>query len=443
MNKKIKNKIRISPFIFIFLSFLIVIFIGSFLLWLPISQTENRLSYLDSLFLSTSAICVTGLTPVSNLADHLSIFGRIILSILIEIGGLGIVSIMMFIAILFGFKITFNQRSLLKEALNQNEVGGIVNMLIKIVSTALIIQFVGFILNFISLYFIEHLSFAESLGYGLFHAISSFNNAGFDLFGSSSLINYSNNYLLMFSTCLMIFLGGIGFIVIFDIIQKRSIRKLSLHSKIVLTMSAILLVVGTLLIKLLNFGTISLHDAIFLSFSLRTAGFTTVDLNNLSLASQIIMFILMFVGAGSASTGGGIKVSTFFVLILAFKNFAQGNKDIHVFKRQIPNDQVSKAFILTSFSTFFIIIISTIIATIEKNNFNLLQIFFEVVSGFGTVGLSLSVTPLLSSLSKLVICVTMFTGRLGPLLFISLFHKKHEVIKKDQVGFVEENVIIG
>lgn len=443
MNKKLKNKIRLSPFIFIFLSFLIVIFIGSFLLWLPISQTDNKLSYIDSLFLSTSAICVTGLTPVSNLAEHLNIFGRVILAILIEIGGLGIVSIMMFIAILFGFKITFNQRSLLKEALNQNEVGGIVNMLIKIVSTALIIQFVGFILNFISLYFIEHLSFAESLGYGLFHAISSFNNAGFDLFGSSSLINYSNNYLLMFSTCLMIFLGGIGFIVIFDIIQKKSIRKLSLHSKIVLTMSTILLVVGALLIKLLNFDTISLHDAIFLSFSLRTAGFTTVDLNNLSLASQIIMFILMFVGAGSASTGGGIKVSTFFVLILAFKNFAQGNKDIHVFKRQIPNDQVSKAFILTSFSTFFIIIISTVIATIEKNNFNLLQIFFEVVSGFGTVGLSLSVTPLLSSLSKLVICATMFTGRLGPLLFISLFHKKHEVIKKDQVGFVEENVIIG
>lgn len=443
MNKKIKNKIRVSPFIFIFLSFLIVIFIGSFLLWLPISQTENRLSYLDSLFLSTSAICVTGLTPVSNLAEHLSIFGRIILSILIEIGGLGIVSIMMFIAILFGFKITFNQRSLLKEALNQNEVGGIVSMLIKIVSTALIIQFVGFILNFISLYFIEHLSFAESLGYGLFHAISSFNNAGFDLFGSSSLINYSNNYLLMFSTCLMIFLGGIGFIVIFDIIQKRSIRKLSLHSKIVLTMSAILLVVGTLLIKLLNFDSISLHDAIFLSFSLRTAGFTTVDLNNLSLASQIIMFVLMFVGAGSASTGGGIKVSTFFVLILSFKNFARGNKDIHVFKRQIPNDQVSKAFILTSFSIFFIMIISTLLATIEKNNFNLLQILFEVISGFGTVGLSLGVTPLLSVLSKLIICVTMFTGRLGPLLFISLFHQKHEVIQKDQVGYVEENVIIG
>lgn len=443
MNKKIKNKIRVSPFIFIFLSFLIVIFIGSFLLWLPISQTDNKLSYIDSLFLSTSAICVTGLTPVSNLAEHLSIFGRVILSILIEIGGLGIVSIMMFIAILFGFKITFNQRSLLKEALNQNEVGGIVSMLIKIVSTALIIQFVGFILNFISLYFIEHLSFAESLGYGLFHAISSFNNAGFDLFGSSSLINYSNNYLLMFSTCLMIFLGGIGFIVIFDIIQKRSIRKLSLHSKIVLTMSAILLVVGTLLIKLLNFDTISLHDAIFLSFSLRTAGFTTVDLNNLSLASQIIMFILMFVGAGSASTGGGIKVSTFFVLILSFKNFARGNKDIHVFKRQIPNDQVSKAFILTSFSIFFIMIISTLLATIEKNNFNLLQILFEVISGFGTVGLSLGVTPLLSVLSKLIICVTMFTGRLGPLLFISLFHQKHEVIQKDQVGYVEENVIIG
>lgn len=298
-------------------------------------------------------------------------------------------------------------------------------------------------MNFISLYFIEHLSFAESLGYGLFHAISSFNNAGFDLFGSSSLINYSNNYLFMFSTCLMIFLGGIGFIVIFDIIQKRSIRKLSLHSKIVLTMSTILLVVGTLLIKLLNFDSISLHDAIFLSFSLRTAGFTTVDLNNLSLASQIIMFILMFVGAGSASTGGGIKVSTFFVLILSFKNFARGNKDIHVFKRQIPNDQVSKAFILTSFSIFFIMIISTLLATIEKNNFNLLQILFEVISGFGTVGLSLGVTPLLSVLSKLIICVTMFTGRLGPLLFISLFHQKHEVIQKDQVGYVEENVIIG
>ena len=438
-----KKKSNITKFSIILLSFLLIILFGSFLLWLPISQTGEGLSYIDSLFLSTSAICVTGLSPVSDLSQHLSMFGRIVLAILIEIGGLGIVSLVMFIAIIFGFKITINQRFLLKEALNQDAAGGIVQMLKKIVLTAISIQFIGFVLNFISLYWIEGFDFAESIGFSIFHSISSFNNAGFDLFGDSSLINFSDNVLFNFSTCLMIFCGGLGFIVIFDILQKRKFRKLSLHSKIVLVTTLSLLVCGTLLFKFLNYDSLTWLEAIFLSFTVRTAGFTSINLNNLGTASKMISMILMFIGVGPASTGGGIKVSTFFVMLLSFRAFAKSDNETHAFNRKISDSLVTKAFVLSIFALSFIFISTTTILAIEKERFTFLQTSFEVVSAFSTTGLTLGITTKFTTFSKIIICLIMYIGRLGPITFISLFQKNQKVINKDSIRFVEESVIIG
>lgn len=439
-----KNKRKANKFItlgIILLSFLVIILLGAIILYLPISHKES-LSFIDSLFLSFSSVCITGLSPIKNISETLTIFGKIILAILIEIGGLGIVTFVMFLAILFGFKITINQRALLKEALNQNALGGIVVIIKKIVLTTLIIQLFGFILNFISFYFIENIPFFDSIGYSLFHSISSFNNCGFDILGSNSLINYSNNVLLNISTCLMIFCGGIGFIVIFDIIQKRRFKKLSLHSKIILSMTLFLLITSTLLFKLLN-NNLTWLQAIFLSFSSRTGGFFTFDITTLSQASIFLLMILMFIGAGPMSTGGGIKVSTFFTIIFSLFSFARGNDtDINIFKRKIPSSQITKSFVLFNISIIFITLITFLLLIIE-NNFEFYQLLFEVFSAFSTTGFSLSITPLLSNISKILLCLTMYFGRLGPITIISLFHNNEAKISIDTIKYVEEEIIIG
>lgn len=440
---KRKNQNRLARFSIILLSFIVIILFGAFLLWLPISHSDKEISFIDSLFISTSAVCVTGLSPYASIAEHLSMFGRVVLSILIEIGGLGIVSLVMFIAVIFGFKITFNQRSLLKEALNQDNVGGIVHMLKRIVITALSIQFFGAILNFISLFWIENFPLDQAIGYSIFHAISSFNNAGFDLFGSSSLINYSDNILFNISTCLMIFCGGIGFIVIFDILQKRKFRRLSLHSKIVLVMSLSMLVFSTLIFKLLNYNSITWLEAGFLSFTLRTAGFTTINLSTLNDTSLIISMLLMFIGASPCSTAGGIKVTTVFAMLISFRTFATEADETHAFKRKIPENQITKAFVLSTLAFAFVCLSTIIMSAIEQGNFTFKAILFEIVSGFGTVGLTLGITPSLSIASKLLMCLVMYVGRLGPITFISLFHKNEKIIDKDTVRYVEESIIIG
>ena len=346
----------------------------------------------------------------------------------------------MFIAILFGFKISFSQRNIIKESLNQDKLGGIVLLLKRIVLLALSIQFIGFILNFIDLYFIFKYPFLDALGFSLFHAISSFNNAGFDLFGSSSLIGFSNHYLLLFSTCLMIFLGGLGFIVIFDVTDKKSFRKLTLHSKVIITTTIILLIISSILYKLFS-PNISLTKCIFMAFSTRTAGFAIFNMNELSTASYILTLFLMFIGAGPSSTAGGIKVSTLFALIICFKSFATGKNECIAFKRKISQEQITKAFVLTTFAFTFICILTICISLNESYSFQ--EILFEVISGFGTVGLSYGITPSLKTISKLILCLAMYVGRLGPITFISLFQKESKILTKDKVGYVEENIIIG
>lgn len=440
--KKISN--RMTSLGIILLSFLGIILIGAVLLSCPFAQKGDGLRFVDAFFISTSAVCVTGLSPVIDISECLNLFGRIVLALLIEIGGLGFVTFVMFIAIILGFKISFGQRLLIKEALNQDAVGGIVVLLKKIVFTAIGIQLFGTILNFIDFFFLHHLSFSSSLGYAIFHAISSFNNAGFDLFGSSSLMAYTDDLLLNFSTCLMIITGGIGFIVIFDIVQKKKFSKLTLHSKVVLTTTAFLLLVGTLLYKLLNWNELTWIQSFFMSVTSRTAGFYSVDMaTHLSYASVTLTLFLMFVGAAPASTGGGIKVTTLFTMFSSFRSFATGSNESHAFRRKIQDQQIIKAFVLSTFAFAFIILIIAILFAIEGQKYSFGAVVFEVVSAFSTTGLSLGITPSLTSASKILLCIAMFVGRLGPITFISLFQRNANSTDKDSVRFVEENIIIG
>lgn len=442
-NKKSKRFGKFPIFILILASFLIVILLGAVLLALPISHQGEGLNFVDAFFTSTSAVCVTGLSPVSDISSRLNLFGRIVLAILIEIGGLGFVTIVTFIGIVLGFKIGLSQRLLLKEALNQDNVSGLVKMVKRIVMTAFIIQLIGFVLNFIDFYFIHHMEIDAAIGFGLFHAISSFNNAGFDLFGSSSLITFSDDILLNFSTSLLIILGGIGFIVIFDIFEKKSFRKLSLHSKVVILTTIFLLVFGTVVYKLTDLKLTWL-ECFFMSVSTRTAGFTVVDLSrDFSQAAVLFTIFLMFVGASPASTGGGVKTTTLFTILASIRAFATGEHQTHAFKRRISDGLIVKAFILTTFAISFIVFSSFIILAIEQENFTLEEILFEVTSGFGTVGLTLGITSELSVYSKLIICLVMYVGRLGPVTFISLFNHRSADLSTDTVGYVKGTLIIG
>ncbi len=443
--KKIKFS-RLHSLGLILSSFLIIILIGSILLVLPVASNGDSISFIDALFISTSAICVTGLSPVSSVADTLSIFGKVVLAVLIEIGGLGFVTIVMFIAIIFGFKVTFGQRLILKEALNQDTLGGVVILLKKIIFTAFIIQSFGIILCFIDLYFVHQYGIIEALGYSIFHIISSFNNAGFDIFGSTSLVQFRGDSLFILNTAMMIIAGGLGFIVMFDIGQKSSFKRLSLHSKVVLTMTLVLLVFGTLSFKFLNWNEFSWLDAFFMSTSFRTAGFYLINPATFNNASLLIAMALMFFGVGPASTGGGVKITTLFTLTASLIKFATGSNQTHAFKRRISEQSVIKAFILTTFAFFFIIIISFILSISERNNeaASFTAIIFECISAFSTTGFSLNLTTTLSTFSKFMICILMFVGRLGPITFISLFNRNANVAnKKDSIGYVEENIIIG
>lgn len=440
-----KNTLKISPYIKIIFSFFAVILIGAFLLMLPISSQNSPLSFIEAFFTSTSAVCVTGLSVIPDVGATLSIFGKVVLALLIEIGGLGFITIAMFVLIIFKVKIGIKDRFLMKEAFNQNEHHGMVKMVKTVIITALIIQGIGFVVNFFIMKFSLNFNVAESIGYGIFHTISAFNNAGFDLFGNNSLIDYANNIYLNLSTASLIILGGIGFIVIFDILHNRKWKKFSMHTKIVLSMSATLIISGTILFYLTT--DMNILEAFFQSVSARTAGFATYDMSQLKKSSAfIIMIFLMFVGASPCSTGGGVKTTTFYVILKTiFCNSL--NKPIISHNRKIADTSIFKAFSLTMIAFIFVItsicMISTIESFINQSSITLADITFETFSAFGTVGLSTGITPTLHWTSKLIICFVMFMGRLGPLTIFSVWSKKHIFDSNTEVRFVEKQVIIG
>lgn len=423
-----------SPGRIIALGFLTIIIAGALLFMLPISQkAPGTISFTDALFTSTSAVCVTGLS-VFDPGSTLTAFGQTVLGILIQLGGLGFVSISMGIVMLTGQKIFFKQRTLVKEALNYGSMGGIVTLVKSILTTTLLFELAGTVIFFFV--FIKEYPFLKALGLSLFHSVSSFNNAGFDILGrGNSLISMGDNAFFIATTSLMIIFGGIGFLVIKEITFKRRFKKFTLHTKIVLSMTLFLLLAGTVLFKLTD--GYSWLEAFFMSVSTRTAGFTTVKLDNISNAGMIVYSVLMFIGASPTSTGGGIKTTTMFVVFVALYSYFSANNP-SVFKRTLSKDSLYKSFIILALG--IVIVITSLFAVCAFNpQLEFKDIFFEVVSAFGTAGLSTGITSLLSTAGKYAIIITMFIGRLGPLTIVSLWAFK----KRSDVSYAIESVTLG
>ncbi|MBQ9142654.1 MAG: H(+)-transporting ATPase [Lachnospiraceae bacterium] len=424
-----------SPARIIALGFAFLILLGSVLLILPCSVQEGvTLHYIDSLYTSTSAVCVTGLIAV-DAGDTFTPLGQFFLALLIQIGGLGVTAVGAGIILAMGRKVNLKGRTLVKEAMNLNSGKGIVSFIKSIFITTLLFEGVGALLSF--LVFSRDYPPLKALGISLFHSVAAFNNSGFDILGNlQNLIPYQNDILLNLVTCGLIFFGGIGFLVIRELWEKKlCFRKLSMHAKVVLSVSVVLIIIGTLLIQLTE--EISWLGAFFCSVSARTAGFSTYPLGSFSTAGLLIVTALMFIGASPGSTGGGIKTSTFFVLLQGIQAAAT-NRGEKAFHYAIPMDAFRKASVIT-FLAALVVFVGTLLMTIMEPSLSLRDILFEVTSAFGTVGLSTGITPHLGIDSKLLSIFIMYIGRLGPLTVASLWY----FTKGERVSFPEGNLVIG
>lgn len=427
-----------SPARLIAAGYAAVILIGALLLLLPISVREGvRVSFVDALFTSTSAVCVTGLIAIDT-ADTFTVFGRTVVALLIQTGGLGITCVSVFVILAARRRVGLKERLLIMESWNIDSFKGkgVVRLVKSVLLMTLIFEAAGAALSFIV--FARDYPPIKALGISLFHAVSAFNNAGFDILGGlRNLSPYRDDVLLNLVTCGLIIFGGLGFLVILDIVKTRRFRKLSFHSKVVIVMTAALLVAGTLLLKATE-RDITWLGAFFHSTSARTAGFSTYPLGTFSNAALFVLVILMFIGASPGSTGGGIKTTTFFVLLQEMKRIAT-KRSCRAFHRKIPPDAVHKAFTVTLLSAT-VVCLGTFALCLLEPECTFMQLLFEAVSAFATVGLSTGITPILGDVSKLIVIFIMYIGRIGALTFVSLGASKPV---QEQVSCVEEPITIG
>ncbi|OAS18403.1 TrkH family potassium uptake protein [Paenibacillus oryzisoli] len=450
MNKKL-NIWQLTPPQILVLGFAVIIFIGAGLLTLPLSSaTGHSIPFIDAFFTAVSATCVTGLVVVDTGSAY-TMFGQIVIVSLIQVGGLGFMTMATLVAFAFRKKITLKERLVLQEAFNQGSMEGIVRLIRKVIIYSLSIEAVAAVIFTIRFSF--DFGFTRGLYCGIWHAVSMFNNAGFDLFGTVdapfvSLTGYVGDFVVNFVAMMLIILGGIGFIVISDLMEFRNKRKLSLHSKVVLSMSGLLLLVGAVGIFIFEFTNIrtlgsldigaKVLGSFFQSVTARTAGANTVDIGALRQASQFLIIILMFIGASPGSTGGGIKTTTFTILISAIITMVRGKEDIVIYRYRLAKDRILKAITLSMMALFLVIIVTMILSTTQDSSF--IKILFEVTSAFGTVGLSMGLTPELTTFGKVLICITMFAGRLGTITLAYALQPKQE---KELFRYPEGKITIG
>ena len=426
---------KLSAARIIALGFAAVILIGSLLLMLPCSIQEGvEVEYIDALYTSTSAVCVTGLIAI-DAGDTFTPLGQFFLAMLIQVGGLGVTAVGAGIILAVGRKVNLKGQNLVREAMNLDSGRGVIGFVKSIFVTTLIFELTGAALSF--LVFVQDYPPLRALGISLFHSVAAFNNSGFDILGNfQNLIPYRDDVLLNLVTCGLIFFGGIGFLVIRELWQKRCRwRKLSMHTKVVLTVSVTLIVVGGVLIKLTE--DVTWMGAFFHSVSARTAGFSTYPLGEFSNAGLLVLTVLMFIGASPGSTGGGVKTSTFYVLLQGIKAAAT-NRSEKAFRYAIPREAFRKAAVITLLAAG-VVVGGTYLMTVFEPELSLMQILFEITSAFGTVGLSTGITPDLSVGSKLLSILIMYIGRLGPLTVASLWYFQ----RIERVGYPEGNIAIG
>lgn len=438
------KKVQFTTTQLIMLSFLAAIFAGSLLLSLPVSAADGRaVPYLDALFTATTATCVTGLVTLPTVSTW-SVFGQVVILLLIQIGGLGIITIMSALMILFHKKMDIGDRLLLQDAFNLNSLSGIVRFVKKVMLGTFTVEGIGALLYMTV--FVPEFG-PKGIWISVFTAISAFCNAGIDIIADNSLCNYATNPVINSVTSMLVILGGIGYIVWWDVMRvaknpagKRRFRNLTLHSKIAIAATAVLLLGGAVLIFLFEYNNpltirdLSLFDkmqvSLFQSMTTRTAGFATVPQQDLTNAASALCLLLMFIGGSPVGTAGGIKTVTIAVLAVSALATIQNKDEVTMFDRSISRQSINKAVAVVTMS-FTIMFLSTLLLSAVTER-SMLDILFETVSATATVGLTRDLTPYLNSAGKAIIIGTMYLGRVGPIslaLVLNSKKKRNNIIK--------------
>lgn len=453
-NKEITSsfffRLKLQPAQVVLISFGIWIGLGTLLLALPVSMNSGKsMGFVDAFFMATTSSCVTGLTTLSP-ADDLSVFGQMVMLILIQVGGLGIMTLSSSMAVIMGKSLQMREQVIMQDVLDTSNSEELLSLIIDIIRYTFTVEFIGAVILTVAFYQ-EGYEIGQSMYLGFYHSISAFCNAGIALF-TNSLDEFRHSETILYTVMFLVTLGGIGFSVMKDVTNaiknRTSIRELSLHTKIVLTTHFSLLIVSTLYLffsEFLNaFQDMGIWErfnmSLFHAVIIRTAGFGMMDLNTLHPHSLYLLIIVMFIGASPGSTGGGIKTTTMAVLLQSITATLRGKNHVEFFERRIPQQVVVKAIAIFIIS---LIICSTsilIMMRIEPDK-NFLDIFFECVSAFATVGSSLGITPLLSSAGKICISVLMFVGRVGPLTLVLAISSRAVLPKK--VEYPEGKILIG
>lgn len=443
---------HLTPTRIFVLSFAATILTGALALWLPASAAGKPLRFVDALFTSGSAVCVTGLATV-DIGGHLSLFGQLITLILCQIGGLGIITFSIILFALMGRGISFKGREITQSAFLHTPRKDFYLIVGKVLLYTLMIESAGTLILFIP--FVQDFPAIQAFYLALFHAVSAFNNAGFSLF-PDNLMRYQSNILVNVTMMLLIILGGIGFIVQQEVVGKIRDKKkrLSLHAKIVLTATAILILAGAACFYFMEMNNIlrgtsvktSLLSSFFQSVTARTAGFNTVDIGALTNSTILLLIVLMFIGASPGSTGGGVKTTSFAILLLLVFNRMKGHENVNVANRTISPELVDRTISIIFASAIIIgVIIAALLLTSPAtgdpvgSRHLFIEYIFETFSAFGTVGLSMNLTPKLSDAQKYIIILMMYIGRVGPLTLAFAWYSA----RKKGITYAEESIMVG
>ncbi len=431
------------------IGFFLIIILGTLLLMLPwATRSGESAGFLKALFTATSSTCVTGLVVVDT-CTYWSIFGQIVILLLIQVGGLGFITIGILFAMFFRRKIGLNERELIQESINASKLAGVVKLVRSIILGTIVFEGTGAIL--LSIRFIPRLGVLKGIYYSIFHSVSAFCNAGFDLMGFeeqyASFTSMYDDLLVNFTLMALIIIGGIGFIVWQDLYHNKwHYKKYSLHTKLVLVSTTILVFGGALLFYLFEADGVlkgmgvkgTICSSLFSSVTARTAGFNTVDTASLSGGSGLLTIILMFIGGSPGSTAGGIKTTTFMVMLIYIWNNIRGNRGCNVYGRRIADDVIKKASLVFGINLLLALTAALIISGIQ--HLPITDVQFEVFSAIGTVGMSTGITRQLNDISRLVIIVLMYCGRIGSLSFALAFTEKR---KQVPLTLPEEKVNVG
>ncbi|HEY8892805.1 MAG TPA: TrkH family potassium uptake protein [Clostridium sp.] len=449
--KDLKKRNIYTPVQILAIGFAVVILIGAILLSLPISSQSGKITpFIDCIFTSTSAVCVTGLVTLDT-GTYWTYFGKTVIMLLIETGGLGFMSVATLVFFILGKRISLKERLVMQEAMNVNSLQGLVKMIKYVLIFTFSVEAVGAVL--FSTQFIPQFGIAKGIYYSVFHSVSAFCNAGFDLMGNfKSVTAYANNSVVILTISALIAIGGLGFYVWVEIYNCKNIKRLSLHSRIVIYSTIVLIVGGAILMFIFEMNNpntmqgMSLKgkvlSSIFASVSPRTAGFNSIPLDKMTTAGNFLTIMLMFIGGSPGSTAGGIKTATAVVLFMTVVSVVKGHEDTEIFQKRISKDVVYKAFVITVLGLGIVMGVTMVLSITESPKIPFEYFLYEATSAFATVGLTLGLTTKLTFVGKIIIALTMYAGRVGPLTII-LALAKNKKAKSGIVKYPEGKILIG